>query len=92
MKGVVFVGDRKLEIREFPDPEPGPHDVVIEIKASGMCGSDLHTYRAPANPGGVVTAESCAGPGSSPGMSRAVSSRQLVRPSPNAKPGLAIAS
>jgi threonine dehydrogenase-like Zn-dependent dehydrogenase len=55
MKGVVFLGDRKLELRRFPDPTPGPRDVILEIKASGMCGSDLHTYRAPANPGGVVT-------------------------------------
>src|SRR5262245_63572344 len=55
MKGVVFLGDRKLELREFPEPTPGPRDVVLEIKASGMCGSDLHNYRAPANPGGVVT-------------------------------------
>src|SRR5215470_16376334 len=55
MKGVVFLGDRKLELREFPDPTPGPRDVILEIKASGMCGSDLHTYRASANPGGVVT-------------------------------------
>jgi threonine dehydrogenase-like Zn-dependent dehydrogenase len=42
MKGVVFLGDRKLELREFPDPTPGPRDVILEIKASGMCGSDLH--------------------------------------------------
>ena len=55
MKGVVFLGDRKLELREFPDPTPGPRDVILEIKASGMCGSDLHNYRAPANPGGAVT-------------------------------------
>src|SRR5262249_14596112 len=55
MKGVVFLGDRKLELREFPDPTPGPRDVILEIKASGMCGSDLHNYRAPANPGGVIT-------------------------------------
>ena len=26
--------------------------MVLEIKASGMCGSDLHNYRAPAQPGG----------------------------------------
>jgi hypothetical protein len=26
MKGVVFLGDRKLELREFPDPTPGPRD------------------------------------------------------------------
>jgi len=31
---------------EFPDPAPGPHDAVVEIKASGMCGSDLKFYRA----------------------------------------------
>jgi D-arabinose 1-dehydrogenase-like Zn-dependent alcohol dehydrogenase len=46
MKGVVFVGDRKLELQDFPDPTPSPRDVVLEIKASGMCGSDLHVYRA----------------------------------------------
>jgi threonine dehydrogenase-like Zn-dependent dehydrogenase len=55
MKGVVFLGDRKLELREFPDPTPGPRDVILEIKASGMCGSDLHNYRAPANTGDVVS-------------------------------------
>jgi threonine dehydrogenase-like Zn-dependent dehydrogenase len=55
MKGVVFLGDRKLELRDFADPTPGPRDVILEIKASGMCGSDLHNYRAPANPGGAVT-------------------------------------
>src|SRR5258706_15427010 len=54
MKGVVFLGDRKLELREFPDPTPGPRDVILEIKASGMCGSDLHNYRASAQPGGAV--------------------------------------
>lgn len=46
MKGVVFTGNRELELREFADPAPEEDDVVIEIKASGMCGSDLHTYRS----------------------------------------------
>src|SRR5882724_3224708 len=49
MKGIVFLGNRKLELREFPDPTPGPGEVVIAIKASGMCGSDLHPYRALGN-------------------------------------------
>ena len=47
MKGVVFAGDRQVEFREFEDPTPGPGEVVLEIKASGMCGSDLKYYRAP---------------------------------------------
>ena len=45
MRGVVFLGERKLELREFPDPTPGAGEVVLEIKASGMCGSDLKFYR-----------------------------------------------
>ena len=48
MRGIVFTGDSKLELIEFPDPTPGPRDVVLEIKASGMCGSDLKLYRPPA--------------------------------------------
>ena len=47
MRGVVFLGDRDLELMEFPDPTPGDGEVVIEMKASGMCGSDLHQYRRP---------------------------------------------
>ena len=46
MKGLVFLGNRKLELREFPDPTPGPGEAVLEIRASGMCGSDLKFYRA----------------------------------------------
>ena len=46
MKGVVFLGDRKVELKDFPDPTPDDDEVVLEIKASGMCGSDLFSYRA----------------------------------------------
>ncbi|HLJ19254.1 MAG TPA: zinc-binding dehydrogenase [Stellaceae bacterium] len=46
MRAVVFTGERSLEFMEFPDPTPGPGEVVLEIKASGMCGSDLKFYRA----------------------------------------------
>ena len=47
MRGVVFTGEKDLEIMTFPDPTPGPDEVVLEMKASGMCGSDLHQYRRP---------------------------------------------
>src|SRR5260370_14831462 len=47
MRGVVFNGERELELMQFEDPTPDAHDVVIEMKASGMCGSDLHQYRRP---------------------------------------------
>src|SRR5882724_10123890 len=50
MRGVVFLGNRKLEVQEFPDPVAGPGEVVLAMKASGMCGSDFHAYRAAGNP------------------------------------------
>ena len=52
MRGVVFRGNRELEILNFEDPVPGPGEAVIEMKASGMCGSDLHFYRH--NPADVI--------------------------------------
>jgi threonine dehydrogenase-like Zn-dependent dehydrogenase len=45
MRGAVFAGHRKIELREFPDPTPGTGEVVLAIKASGLCGSDLKFYR-----------------------------------------------
>ena len=48
MQAVYFLGNRKLEVADIPDPTPGPGEVVLEIKASGMCGSDLRVYRAAA--------------------------------------------
>ncbi len=50
MKAITFPGDRQLDIIELPDPTPGPGEVVLEIKASGMCGSDLKFYRAVGGP------------------------------------------
>jgi threonine dehydrogenase-like Zn-dependent dehydrogenase len=47
MRGAVFLGNRKIEVRNFPDPTPGPGEVVIQMKASGLCGSDLKFYRSP---------------------------------------------
>ena len=52
MRGVVFRGDRKLDILTFPDPTPGHGEAIIEMKASGMCGSDLHFYRH--NPAEII--------------------------------------
>lgn len=46
MKGIVFLGDRQCEVREFPMPEPQHGEVVIRVMASGICGSDLSVYRS----------------------------------------------
>jgi len=49
MKGLAFKGRRRLELKTFDDPTPGPGEVVLAIKASGLCGSDLHAYRREAD-------------------------------------------
>lgn len=36
-KGVGFI-----ELRDVPVPKPGPHEVLIEVAACGVCGTDIH--------------------------------------------------
>lgn len=33
-----------LEVVDWPDPKPGPKEVVLEVQACGVCGSDMHFY------------------------------------------------
>ena len=46
MKGIVFLGNSQCVVKEVPTPEPGNGEVRIQMKVSGICGSDLHVYRA----------------------------------------------
>src|SRR5262245_51906847 len=41
---VVTEFNRPWIIKEVPDPKPKGGQVVIEIRASGMCGTDLHAH------------------------------------------------
>lgn len=45
MKSCVITSPFHYEIREVPVPEPGDFEVLIQMKAAGVCGSDLHIYR-----------------------------------------------
>jgi len=44
MPAAFFAGVRKLELRTVPIPEPGPGEVRVDVRASGLCGSDLHQF------------------------------------------------
>jgi threonine 3-dehydrogenase len=33
-----------LRLSEVPVPEPGPDQILIEVSATGICGTDLHIY------------------------------------------------
>ena len=45
MKSCVITSPFHYEIREVPIPEPGDNEVLIQMKAAGVCGSDLHIYK-----------------------------------------------
>jgi len=46
MKGVVLPGNSTVEFREYPVPVPGYGQVLVQMKASSICGSDIRAiYR-----------------------------------------------
>lgn len=51
MAGVVLPGNRQLDFREFPIPEPSYGQVVVRMKASSLCGSDLRAIYRPSDQG-----------------------------------------
>ena len=45
MRAALITGyGQPLQVRELPDPEPGPADVVVETEACGICRSDWHLW------------------------------------------------
>jgi threonine dehydrogenase-like Zn-dependent dehydrogenase len=44
MRALVFHGPLEMSVEERPEPTPGPGDALLEIIATGICGSDLHGY------------------------------------------------
>ncbi|MFH1086267.1 MAG: alcohol dehydrogenase catalytic domain-containing protein, partial [Chloroflexota bacterium] len=46
MKAALFYGGQDIRVTELPDPTPGPGEVLVRVRAAGICGSDLHGYRA----------------------------------------------
>lgn len=45
MKAAVFHGVRDVRVMDIPDPEAGPDGILVKVRAVGICGTDLHTYR-----------------------------------------------
>jgi len=45
MKAVLFTGKNKVSYTDLPDPKPGPDEVVVEVKASGVCHTDYEVLK-----------------------------------------------
>jgi (R,R)-butanediol dehydrogenase/meso-butanediol dehydrogenase/diacetyl reductase len=46
MQAALWYGRNDVRIEEVPEPTAGEHEVKIRVKWCGICGSDLHEYRA----------------------------------------------
>jgi 2-desacetyl-2-hydroxyethyl bacteriochlorophyllide A dehydrogenase len=54
MRAAVFQAPgRKLTIATVADPKPGPDDLILQVKACGICGSDLHMSEVCDTAGGM---------------------------------------
>ena len=45
MKALVYKGPSQIEFTDFAEPQPGPGEVVVQVGAVGICGSDMHAYQ-----------------------------------------------
>lgn len=58
MKAAVFYKENDLRIEDLPVPEPKVGEVLIKVKACGICGTDVHIFHgdegAAATPAGTV--------------------------------------
>jgi len=45
MKAAVTRGTQQIQVEDVPTPEPGPNQVLIKIKYSAICGSDVHRFQ-----------------------------------------------
>lgn len=46
MKAAVLTGPNKIEIKSIPAPEMKPGMLEIDVNACGVCGSDIHMWKA----------------------------------------------
>ncbi len=61
MRQVKFVGNSHVAVVDAPDPRPKENEVLVKLRASGLCGSELHSYKSekglPTNGGHEVVGE-----------------------------------
>ncbi|MEM3130049.1 MAG: galactitol-1-phosphate 5-dehydrogenase [Nitrososphaerota archaeon] len=44
MKAAIWYGGKDIRIEDVPEPKISDNDVLIKVKAVGICGSELHAY------------------------------------------------
>jgi L-idonate 5-dehydrogenase len=47
-RSAIWVANNVIGIRDVPVVAPGPGEILVRIRAAGICGSDLHAFRSDA--------------------------------------------
>ncbi len=47
---VAFGGPESLSVEEVTLPDPGPHEVHVQVRAAGVNPADVKAYRGPGDP------------------------------------------
>ena len=61
MKAVFLPGNKRVELRAVEVPSPGPGEVLVQVKASCICRSDLSLYYGNAVVGGEAAGKCVTG-------------------------------
>ncbi len=46
MKAAVLVGPSKVQVQDLPIPQVKAGEIAIKVSACGVCGSDVHMWKA----------------------------------------------
>lgn len=63
MRAVVYDAPSRFDVREVPNLEPGPDEIVLRTRVTGVCGTDLHLHSGrfmasyPLTPGHEIVGE-----------------------------------
>ena len=54
MRAAIYKGEQVLQVEDIPDPIPGPGQVVMKVRYSAICGTDVHAFMYDLPPAGTV--------------------------------------
>src|SRR4051812_21062979 len=47
VQALVFTRPGTVEVLDVPEPEAGPGEILVDVAAAGICGSELHGIQTP---------------------------------------------
>jgi len=84
MRAIVFDNPGKMSLVDIPEPVAGPDEILLQVDAAGLCGSDIHAFLGafpapfPYVPGHEVAGTAIAGGGNTD--PRMIGKRFVVHP------------